>query len=103
MNFAIRSLLRLRDGQWVNAASARLRNVGDSRAAPGTRRGTGPGRVFDGWDLIASAIAEGDPGHREVALRQVGCFQQMKDASGKSVNLNRKARSVKDRRTAAGS
>ena len=87
MNFAIRSLLRLRDGQWVNAASARLRNVGDSVQRLELAGELAQGGVFDGWDLIASAIAEGDPGHREVALRQVGCFQQMKDASGKSVNL----------------
>jgi hypothetical protein len=68
MNYAIRSLLQLGDTNWVDAARARFPTVKDGLQRLELAGELARGGAFDGWDLITSAITEGDLGHREVAL-----------------------------------
>jgi hypothetical protein len=89
MNYSIRALLRLGDTQWVNIAKGRLRNIKNSVQRLELAGELAQGGVFDGWDLVASAVTNGDFGHRDIGLRIAGSFRQMKDASGKPVLIEK--------------
>ncbi len=87
MNYAIRSLLKHGDREWVDGAVARLPNVREDRQRLHLAGELARVGRFDGWDMIAAAIVTGHLWQRETALLEVGNFRGMKDASGKQIDL----------------
>jgi hypothetical protein len=87
MGFAIRSLLKHGDRQWVGAASARLPNVKNDIVRLRLADDLAQAGCYDGWEMIEAAIVDGSVAEQEIALFGVESFQGMKDSAGKPIDL----------------
>ncbi len=87
MIFAVRSLLKLDDRQWVGAAAARLPNVKKETLRLNLADQLAQAGSYDGWEMIEAAIVNGSVSEQEAALFAVESFQGMKDSAGKPIDL----------------
>ena len=92
---AMESLMGWGDRQWVSAARSRLPRYKDRAVRLSVAGLLARAGVFDGWNMVESAIMSGDGRYRNIALLQVNAFRDMKELSGQPFDLVKKLDSMR--------